>query len=53
MDDQSVVGLGAGGGILALIIFFLIKYKKQIHAKCKSSCCETTIDIDEPSSQPK
>ena len=51
MEASSVVGIGAGGGILGVIIFALFKfcYKKELHTKCKSACCETSVDVDDNS----
>ena len=53
MDDSgSVIGLSAGGGIISIILYFLVKtcYKKELHTKIKSACCETRVDIGENSS---
>lgn len=47
MDALSTVGVGAGGGIIGILIFSLFKfcYKKQLHTNIKSGCCETTVDV--------
>ena len=51
MEASSVVGIGAGSGILGVIIVALFKfcYKKELHTKCKSACCETSVDVDDNS----
>ena len=48
MEASSVVGIGAGSGILGVIIVALFKfcYKKELHTKCKSACCETSLYVD-------
>ena len=55
MDASSVVGIGAGGGILGVIVIALLKfcYKKELHTKCKSACCETSVDVEDNSSPVK
>jgi hypothetical protein len=52
MEDISAIGIGAGGGITAIIIIALFKfcYKKQLHSKFKSACCETVVDVEDNSS---
>jgi hypothetical protein len=53
MDDTgSVLGVSAGGGILSIILYFMIRmcYKKELHTKIKSGCCETSVDIEDNSS---
>lgn len=52
MDDSSIIGLGAGSGVLSVILYFLVKicYKKEMHTKIKSNCCETQVDIEDNSS---
>jgi hypothetical protein len=53
MDDTgSIVGLSAGGGVLSIILYFILKlcYKKEMHTKIKSGCCETQVDIEDNSS---
>lgn len=53
MDDpDSVLGIGAGGGVLSIVLYFVIRmcYKKELHTKMKSACCETSIDIEDNSS---
>ena len=44
--NEAALIFGSSGGVIALLVFFCIKYKKEIHTKCKSSCCETTLDIE-------
>lgn len=55
MDEMSVAGLGAGGGLVGIIIYSLFKYcyKKELHTKCKSACCETSVDVEDNSSPVK
>jgi hypothetical protein len=55
MDDGSVLGIGAGGGVATLIVYILFRYcyKKELHTKCKSHCCETSVDVDDNSSPVK
>lgn len=52
MEDINTVGIGAGGGIITIIIYALFKfcYKKQLHTKFKSACCETSVDVEDNSS---
>jgi hypothetical protein len=52
MEQGDVIGLGAGGGLLGIFIYVLFKYcyKKELHTKCKSNCCESSVDIDDNSS---
>lgn len=52
MEDIGTIGLGAGGGILGIIIIAIFKYcyKKELHTKCKSACCETSVDVEDNSS---
>ncbi len=55
MEAYSVVGLGAGGGIAAIIIAALFKfcYKKELHSRFKSDCCETVVNVEDTSSPKK
>jgi len=55
METSSVVGIGAGGGVLGVILLAIIKYcyKKELHTKCKSACCETSVDVEDNSSPVK
>jgi hypothetical protein len=55
MEESSVIGLGAGGGIISIILVALFKYcyKKELHTKCKSACCESSVDIEDNSSPVK
>lgn len=55
MEDYSAIGLGAGGGIATLIIVALFKfcYKKELHSRFKSACCETVVDVEDNSSPKK
>jgi hypothetical protein len=55
MEDSNVIGLSAGGGIIGIIIYVLFKYcyKKELHTKCKSACCETSVDVEDNSSPVK
>jgi hypothetical protein len=55
MEDLSIIGLGAGGGIATIIIIGLFKfcYKKELHSKFKSGCCETIVDVEDNSSPKK
>jgi hypothetical protein len=52
MEQGDVIGLGAGGGLIGIFIYVLFKYcyKKELHTKCKSNCCESSIDIEDNSS---
>jgi hypothetical protein len=53
MDDSgSVIGLSAGGGVVTIILYLLVKmcYRKELHTKIKSACCETRLDIGENTS---
>jgi len=49
MDDGSALGIGAGGGVATLILYILFRYcyKKELHTKCKSHCCETSVDVQD------
>jgi hypothetical protein len=55
MEETSVIGLGAGGGIIGILVIALLKYcyKKELHTKCKSACCETSVDLEDNSSPVK
>jgi hypothetical protein len=55
MDDGSALGIGAGGGIATLIMYILFRYcyKKELHTKCKSHCCETSVDVEDTSTPVK
>jgi hypothetical protein len=55
MEAGDVVGLSAGGGFLGILIYVLFKYcyKKELHTKCKSACCETSVDVEDNSSPVK
>lgn len=55
MDDTSTASLGLGGGLLGIIIFVLFKfcYKKELHSKFKSACCEASVDVEDNSSPAK
>ena len=55
MEDSSVIGLGTGGGLLGIFIYVLFKYcyKKELHTKCKSGCCESSVDVEDNSSPAK
>jgi hypothetical protein len=55
MDDASVTGVGIGSGLVGIILFALFKfcYKKELHTKMKSACCETSVDIEDNSSPAK
>jgi hypothetical protein len=44
-SDAALI-FGSSGGVVALLVFLCIKFKKEIHTRCKSSCCETTLDIE-------
>jgi len=52
MEAGDVIGLGAGGGLIGIIIFALFKfcYKKELHTKFKSGCCETSVDVEDNAS---
>jgi len=52
VSPASVVALGTSGGLIAMIIVALFKYcyKKELHTKCKSACCETNLDVEDNSS---
>jgi len=52
MEEANIIGLGAGGGIIGIILVALFKYcyKKELHTKIKSACCETTVDVEDNSS---
>lgn len=49
MDTLNTVGIGAGSGILGIIIYSLFKfcYKKHFHTNIKSDCCETSVDVSD------
>jgi hypothetical protein len=51
MEEGNVLGLGASGGLLGIFIYILFKYcyKKELHTKCKSACCETSVDVEDNS----
>jgi hypothetical protein len=51
MESGSVVGIGAGGGLIGILVIGFLKYcwRKQLHSKCKSGCCETSVDVDDKS----
>jgi hypothetical protein len=51
----EIIALGATGGIIGIIIFSLFKYcyKKELHTKCRSHCCETNLDVLDNSSPVK
>jgi hypothetical protein len=55
MEDISTIGMGAGGGIVVIIIIAVMKYcyKKELHTKFKSECCESSINIEDNSSPKK
>lgn len=55
MEDVSTIGFGAGGGLIAIIIIAAMKYcyKKELHTKFKSACCETSINVEDNSSPKK
>jgi hypothetical protein len=55
MEEGNMIGLGAGGGILGILVIALMKYcyKKELHTKCKSACCETSVDVENNSSPVK
>ena len=51
MEDISTIGIGAGGGLIGIAVIAFLKYcwRKQLHSKCKSGCCETSVDVDDKS----
>lgn len=56
MDSPaSIVALGASGGLIGIIIFAVFKYcyKKELHTKCRSHCCETNLDVEDNSTPTK
>jgi hypothetical protein len=56
MDNSgTMIGIGAGGGIIGVIIFSFFKfcYKRKLHSNCKSGCCETDVDIQDTSTESK
>jgi hypothetical protein len=55
METGSIVGVGAGSGVLGIILMALFKYcyKKELHTKCKSACCETSVDVEDNSTPAK
>lgn len=55
MEIGDVIGLGASGGIIGILVIGLLKYcyKKELHTKCKSACCETSVDVEDNSSPVK
>jgi hypothetical protein len=54
-DIGSTVGMSLGGGLIGVIIYVIFKYcyKKELHTKCRSGCCETTVDVDDNSTPTK
>jgi hypothetical protein len=52
MDEINTISLGASGGIIGIILVLFIRYcyKKELHTKCKSACCETSVDVEDNSS---
>jgi len=55
MEPGDVIGIGAGGGLIGIIVIALLKYcyKKELHSKCKSDCCESSVDVENNSSPVK
>lgn len=50
-SNASILAMGASGGLISIIIFALFKYcyKKELHTKCRSHCCETNLDVEDNS----
>ena len=48
MEPGDVIGIGAGGGLIGILVIALLKYcyKKELHSKCKSACCESSVDVE-------
>jgi hypothetical protein len=52
MDDITTASVGVGGSLTGIIIYVLFKYcyKKELHTKCRSACCEASVDVEDNSS---
>ena len=55
MDEATTASIGLGGGLTGIIIYVLFKYcyKKEVHTKIRSGCCEASVDVEDNSSPAK
>lgn len=55
MEAPNILGLGAIGGTVVLVVYIITKYciRKKIHAHFKSGCCESDVGVEPEVATPK